>query len=101
MTLDNGKDLKEVSNGDKELEKVAKKIVTLSREEELAGIYIKEDQDEWIRDRYKEEGLKKGREEGSLSKQKEIALNMQKEGMDIELIAKITEFTLDELKELL
>ena len=33
--------------------------------------------------------------------QKEIALNMQKEGIDIELITKITGFTLEELKELL
>ena len=117
MILNDEEKLKDISKGDKELEKVTKKIVTLSKEEELAGIYIKEEQDEWIRDRYKEEGLKLGKEEGlkqgrkegleegkkegCLNKQKEIAINMLNEGMDKELIVKVTGISFEELNELL
>lgn len=104
MTLDNEKDLKEVSNGDKELEKVAKKIVTLSREEELAGIYIKEDQDEWIRDRYKEEGLKMGREEGIKLGIKEgireTAKKLLKSNVDISIISSATGLSLEDIEKL-
>ena len=92
MTLDNEKDLKEVSNGDKELEKVAKKIVTLSREEELAGIYIKEDQDEWIRDRYKEEGIKEGI--------RETARKLLKANVDISVISSATGLSFKEIEKL-
>ena len=108
MTLKDENELKEVSKGDKELEKVAKKIVTLSREEELQGIYIKEEQDEWIRDRYKEEGLKLGKEEGlkqgkkegALEKQKEIVLNMLNKGIDKDLIAEITGLSIKDIEKL-
>lgn len=120
MTLDNEKDLKNVTNGDKDLEKVAEKIVTLSREEELAGIYIKEEQDEWIRDRYKEEGLKIGRAEGlklgieegrkkgleqGLEKGiekgiKKTAINLLKSNIDISIISSATGLSIEEIKKL-
>lgn len=100
MTLKDEKELKDISKGDKELEKVAKKIVTLSREEELQGIYIKEDQDEWIRDRYKEEGLKLGIEQGLKQGIKDTAKKLLKSNVDISIISSATGLSKEEIKKL-
>ena len=117
MILDNEDELRKVAKGDVMLEKVVDKIVTLSKEEELKGIYIKEDQDQWIRDRYKQEGLMLGREEGkklgieegikegikerikegSYNKQKEIAKKMLEKGMDVSLVSELTGLSTHEL----
>ncbi len=88
MTTDNKKELKEISRGYKEMESVAKKISKLSKEEEIQGIYLKEEQEAFIRDQIRayamsdgfaeghgkgldegrkeglKEGIKEGREEG-------------------------------------
>ena len=52
----------------------------------------------------KEEGLKQGKEEGlkqgEMNKAKEMARNMLKEGLDINLIAKISGLTIEKIKEL-
>ena len=82
--------------------------MTLSREEELAGIYIKEDQDEWIRDRYKEEGLKMGREQGIKEGHekgikegiKETARNLLKANVDISIISSATGLSINEIEKL-
>lgn len=109
MILDNEDELRKVAKGDVMLEKVVDKIVTLSKEEELKGIYIKEDQDQWIRDRYKQEGLMLGREEGKklgieegikegyCNKQKEIAKKMLEKGMDVNLVCELTGLSTHEL----
>ena len=111
MTLDDERELKEVAKGDEKLEKVANKIISLSKEEELRGIYIKEEQDEWIRERYKEEGLrdgmkqgleegrKKGIEEGIKENQRQIINNMIINNFDKETIAKITKLSIKEIEE--
>ena len=112
MILNDEEKLKDISKGDKELEKVTKKIVTLSKEEELAGIYIKEEQDEWIRDRYKEEGLKLGKEEGIKQGRKEgleegkkegikeTAKNLLKSNVDISIISFATGLSNEEIEKL-
>ena len=112
MILNDEEKLKDISKGDKELEKVTKKIVTLSKEEELAGIYIKEEQDEWIRDRYKEEGLKLGKEEGLKQGRKEgleegkkegikeTAKNLLKSNVDISIISFATGLSNEEIEKL-
>lgn len=72
MTLDNEKELTEITKGCKEMEKVAKKISKISKEEELQGIYDIEEQEAFIRNRIRmhaarkgyDAGLEKGIEEG-------------------------------------
>ena len=92
MTLDNEEELTKTSKGCKEMEKVAKKISRVSREEELEGIYDVEEQEKFIRDRIRahaategfeqgleqglESGIEKGIKEGEKNKQIEIAKNL-------------------------
>ena len=72
MVLESIKELEEVSKGSDTMEKVRKKISSLSMEEQLKGIYIKEEQDAWLAERRLEEakadaikeGLKEGLEQG-------------------------------------
>ena len=115
MTLDDERELKDVSKGDKEMEYVAKKISKVSKEEEMQGIYDIEERQEFIQNRireyamidgYKEgydEGTKKGIEEGikkgvSTTK-KEIAIEMLKNGIDYDTIEKITKIKKEDLKD--
>ena len=120
MTTDNKEELKEISRGYKEMESVAKKISKLSKEEEMQGIYLKEEQEAFIRDQIKayamkdgyndglekgmEKGLKeghtKGLEEGALNKQKEIVINMLNKNMDIKTISDITGLSTCEIEKL-
>ncbi len=49
----------------------------------------------------KEEGLAEGLEKGKLENQKQIALNMQKHGLENDFIAKCLNITSEELEQLL
>ncbi len=116
MTLDDERELKDVSKGDKEMEYVAKKISKVSKEEEMQGIYDIEERQEFIQNRireyamidgYKEgydEGTKKGIEEGikkgSLNKQKQIAKNLLEKGIDINIISSSTGLSKEEIEKL-
>ena len=116
MTLDSMEELTKVTRGDKEMEPVAKKISKLTKEEEMQGIYIKEEQEEFIRQKIREyaaakgyeegieKGIEKGRKEGTLNgalkKQKELVEKMLSEKLDLLLIQKITGLSIDELKKL-
>ena len=53
MTTDNKEELRKISKGSREMESVAKKISKLSKEEEMQGIYLKEEQEAFIRDQIK------------------------------------------------
>jgi predicted transposase/invertase (TIGR01784 family) len=52
------------------------------------------------REKGREEGRKEGRKEGELKAKKETALEMLKEGLSVELIAKITKLDFKEIEEL-
>jgi len=49
---------------------------------------------------YEEKGKQKGLEEGIDKGKKEVALELLKEGVSIELIKKTTKLSVDEIKEL-
>ena len=116
MTTDNKEELRKISKGCREMESVAKKISKLSKEEEMQGIYLKEEQEAFIRDQIKayamkdgynegiEKGMEKGHaeglEEGALNKQKEIVINMLNKKMDIKTISDITGLSTDEIERL-
>ena len=94
------------------MESVAKKISKLSKEEEVQGIYLKEEQEAFIRDQIKayamkdgyndglEKGMEKGLEKGALNKQKEIVINMLNKNMDIKTISDITGLSTCEIEKL-
>ena len=116
MTTDNKEELRKISKGCREMESVAKKISKLSKEEEMQGIYLKEEQEAFIRDQIKayamkdgynegiEKGMEKGHaeglEEGALNKQKEIVINMLNKKMDIKTISDITGLSTDKIETL-
>ena len=112
MTTDNKEELRKISRGCREMESVAKKISKLSKEEEMQGIYLKEEQEVFIRDQIRayamtdgyndgmEKGLKEGHKEGALNKQKEIAKNLLKEGIDIKIISTSTGLSKGEIEKL-
>lgn len=72
--------------------------------QEMAMLLEENDYEENLRLNHKEgkaEGLKEGLQEGERKKQQEIARAMQREGVDLVLIAKVTGLTLEEIKSLL
>ena len=116
MTTDNKEELRKISKGSKEMESVAKKISKLPKEEEMQGIYLKEEQEAFIRDQIrayamtdghaagKKEGIKEGIKEGKLvgkiESKKEIALNMLNKNMDVKTISELTGLPENEITNL-
>ena len=102
------------------MESVAKKISKLSKEEEMQGIYLKEEQEAFIRDQIRayamadghaegkaegkkegiKEGIKEGKNQGIIESKKEIAVNMLNKKMDIKTISDITGLSIDEIEKL-
>ena len=99
-----------------ELRPVGKKMVEISRDEELQGIYDAEEHARKVRNsimatelkqnffeglnKGKEQGIKEGREEGRKEEQIEIAKEMIKENMDLKTIEKITKLSVEEIENL-
>ena len=120
MTTDNKEELRKISKGCREMESVAKKISKLSKEEEMQGIYLKEEQEAFIRDQIRayamadghaegkaegkkegiKEGIKEGKNQGIIESKKEIAVNMLNKKMDIKTISDITGLSIDEIEKL-
>jgi len=99
------KELETVVKGSKEMEKVAKKISKVSREEELQGIYDKEEQEQFIRNLIRsnaqskgyEIGIEKGIEKGKYDEKKLIASNLLKQGVDVDIISKSSGLSKEEI----
>ena len=64
MTIDDEKELNNISKGCKEMENVVKKISKVSKEEELQGIYDIEERQEFIQNRIREYAKEEGYDEG-------------------------------------
>ena len=98
------------------MEGVAKKITSLSMNDYIKGYYIKEEQDEWMRNvdiaDARKTGRKEGLEEGEklgfekgeklgISKTKiETAKKMKEENIPLDIIVKITSLTKEEIEKL-
>ena len=116
MIANNKEDLNNISRGDKVMEGVAKKITSLSMNDYIKGYYIKEEQDEWMRNvdiaDARKTGRKEGLEEGEklgfekgeklgISKTKiETAKKMKEENIPLDIIVKITSLTKEEIEKL-
>lgn len=125
MTIDDEKELNNISKGCKEMENVVKKISKVSREEELQGIYDIEERQEFIQNRIREyareegydeglkegidagkkegkaQGIKEGIKEGSIKKQREIAKNLLISGVSVDIIKKSTGLSEEEILNLI
>ena len=95
---------KDISNGDKDMGEILKKIEECSSDEEIIGAYDAE----WHRSEIerlgkmyaREEGIKEGIKEGIFENKKEIARNMLKEKLDLDIISRVTGLTEKQIKEL-
>ena len=108
MIANNKEDLNKISKGDKVMEGVANKITSLSMNDYIKGYYIKEEQDEWMRnvdiaDARKtghSEGLKEGEKLGISKNKIETAKKMKLRNIDISDIIDITGLTKEEIEKL-
>lgn len=102
------KEVKELAKGDDDLEIMAKIIDDLNEDENIIGLYDKEQMDEWMhnidlneaQNEGIEQGTRIGVEQGSKNKALEIAKNMLQMNMDIGIISKATGLSEKEINEL-
>ena len=86
------------------MEKILKKLENTCEDEEIIGAYDAE----WHRSEIerlgkmyaREEGIKEGIKEGIFENKKEIARNMLKEKLDLDIISRVTGLTEKQIKEL-
>ena len=97
-----------LSKTDKLAKKYYDKLMELNTNQEFVGLlsndeeyemYVKSEISE-ARENARKEGVKEGIEEGSKESKLEIAKAMLKKNMDINLIAEITNLTVEEIKTL-
>ena len=127
LTMKNKEEIEELVKGDDTMEKAKDKLVELSEDEELIGLYDKEEVERKIRNtiiqsakmeakmeaereaekRFEdgmekglEKGITQGIEQGENKKTKDIARNMLKENIDIDTISRITNLTIEEILKL-
>ena len=99
---------KTITAGDESMEEIMKKMEDFSVNEEILGAYDAEEHrkfvEESIMEQHREEGFEEGKEQGikqGIDREKtNIAKNMKKENLDIEIISKITGFSKEEIEEL-
>ncbi len=95
----------ELIMGDKVMEDYVKEAVEVCSEESFGESYDKEValQEQARNDGYEEglsAGVKKGLEEGIVNRSREIALSMLKENIDVNVIAKCTGLSIEEINDL-
>lgn len=112
----NKKEMKEIMAENENIKEAVEELTGMSKDEELrilAELRVKGRRDEYARRQYAikqgleegrqrglEEGRKEGRKEGIVQNKREIAKNMLKEKMQINLIAKVTGLTKEEVEKL-
>ncbi len=101
-------DLLKLSKTDKLAKKYYNKLMELNTNQEFVGllsndeeyeIYVKSEISE-ARDNARKEGIKESLAQGSKESKQEIAKAMLKKNMDLNLIAEITNLTVEEIKTL-
>ncbi|MBR3898411.1 MAG: hypothetical protein IKJ43_03935, partial [Bacilli bacterium] len=96
-----------ISKGDKNMEKLSDKVKKLNKDPDILDVII-EDEEEIIANSLYEKGVEKGIEEGieeGIEKGEEknrikTARKMLKENIDISLVSKITELSIEEIKKI-
>ena len=104
LTVDNKKTLENIVKGDRVMEKAKNKLVDLSEDSELIGMYDKEIVDRKVRNTMiksaQMEGKKLGMEEGINEGINRVVINMLKENIAIDLIQKYSGLETDVIEEL-
>ena len=100
MIANNKEDLSNISKGDKVMEGAINNITSLSMDDYIKGYYIKEEQDEWMRNVDIVDARKTGFNEGINQNKIETAKKMKEENIPLDTIVKITSLTKEEIEKL-
>jgi len=104
LTMDNIDEINSLVKGDSTMEKVRDKIIQLSEDEELVGVYDKEIVDMKIRNSMimtaQKEGLEQGIQQGSNQEKINIAKNLLSMKLNIQDISKATGLTIGEINNI-
>ena len=101
IMLDLGeKDLKNVSKGNGVVKKYMEELVKVNEDADFLNFISVEKDNMMIENSIRDEGIRKGLEQGTEQSKNEIAKNMLKENMDISLISKLTGLSNEQINEL-
>ena len=89
-----------ITKGESNMEDILKKVEDFSEDEEILGAYDAEWHKMETERVVRLAQLEEAEEKGSLNKSYEIALNMLKENINIEIISKVTGLNIDQIKKL-
>ena len=101
IMLDLGeKDLRNVSKGNGVVKKYMEELVKVNEDADFLNFISVEKDNMMIENSIRDEGIRKGLEQGTEQSKNEIAKNMLKENMDISLISKLTGLSNDQINKL-
>lgn len=93
--------LEEITNGDEFMEEYKKKIIDLNEEETFRSWMTKEEDDKMILNTEKSLSFKEGIKEGTVQSKIEIAKNLLKQGVSINIIKNATKLSEEEIRNLI
>ena len=104
MPMEDSKELERIIKENMELRPVGKKVVEISEDEELQGWYDEEEHQRKVRNSIISTGIRKGWEkaveEGREKEKHNVAKQLLKEGVAVEVILKVTSLSKEKLDEI-
>ena len=100
MTMEKEKELEELIEKNMELKPVGEKIIEISRDEELQGIYDRQEHERMVRNSIMATKLEDSYHKGAAKKNLENAKKMKEENIPIDIISRITSLSKDEIEKL-
>ena len=101
LTMEDVRDIEDIVRDDDTMKKAKEKLVDLSEDTELVGMYDKEIVDRKVNNTkllYAEKvGMERGMKKGIEQNKKDIVINMLKENIDIKIISKVVGIAEDEI----
>ena len=101
LTMEDVRDIEKIVEDDDTMKKAKEKLVDLSEDTELVGMYDKEIVDRKVNNTkllYAEKvGMERGMKKGIEQNKKDIVINMLKENIDIKIISKVVGIAEDEI----
>jgi len=82
------------------MDEILDKVMALSNDERLIGLYNREDLEEAIKEGRYLAGVDDGIEKGIEQKQREVVINMLNKNCDIDFISQITNLTAEEIEKI-
>ena len=100
MTMEKEKELEELIEKNMELKPVGEKIIEISRDEELQGIYDRQEHERMVRNSIMSTNLEDSYHKGVNKGIKESAKKMKEENISIDIISRITSLSKEEIEKL-